>query len=163
MGIVVSIAIIITPILIVGGFYFAYRECQAIRALRIAQVILDLSAQWDGEELKESRQKVKQNAERLKQAIEEAQASSSKELFDLVQVGNFFDTLGVLVIEGFLNCRIAYDIFGAPEESYYNIYKSILDDPNCKNNYKYFIQLNEAFKNEEAERSKIPRTPRRTV
>jgi len=163
MNVAANIAMIITPILIGGGFYFAYREWQAMRATRMAQVILNLSSQWDGEELKESRQKVKRNANRLKQAIEEAQKNNSEDMFDLVQVGNFFDTLGVLVTEGFLTCRIAYDLFGAPEASYYNMYKPILDDPKYKDNYKYFIQLDEAFKNEEAERSKIPRTPRRAI
>lgn len=170
MSVAVSIAIIITPILIGVGFLFAYkqwrvayRQWEATRATRMAQLILELVAQWDGRELKESRHKVKENAERLKQAIEEAHANNSKDLFDLVQVGNFFDTLGVLVTEGFLTRRIAYDILGQPEESYYKIYKPILEDPEYKNNYKYFIQLHEAFKNEEAERSMIPRTLRRRV
>lgn len=163
MSVVVNVAIIITPILIAVGFVFAYRQWEATRATRTAEVVIQLSTHWDSRELKKSRQKVKENAERLKQAIEEAHANNSEDLFDLVQVGNFFDTLGVLVTEGFLTRRIAYDLLSGPEESYYKMYKSILEDPKYKNNYKYFIQLHEAFKNEEAERSKIPRTPRRAV
>jgi len=160
---VVDIAVIITPILIGVGFAFAYKQWKAVRATRMAQVILELAVQWDSRELKESRYKVKQNAERLKQAIEEAHANNSKDLFDLTQIGNFFDTVGVLVTEGFLTCRIAYDLLGEPEGSYYEMYKSILEDPKYKNSYKYFIQLHEAFKKEEAGRSKMPRAPRRPI
>lgn len=163
MSLAVNIAVIITPILIAAGFFLAYRQWEATRATRMAQLILEVAAKWDSRELKESRQKVKKNAERLKQAIEEAHANNSEDLFDLVEVGNFFDTLGVLVTEGYLTRRIAYDIFGQPEGSYYKMYKPILEDAKYKNSYKYFIQLHEAFKNEEAERSKIPRTPRRTI
>lgn len=69
----------------------------------------------------------------------------------------------MLVTEGYFTRRIAYDIFGQPEGSYYEMYKPILEDAKYKNNYKYFIELHGAFKNEEAERSKIPRTPRHLV
>lgn len=91
MSLVVNIAVIITPILIGAGFFLAYRQWEAMRATRMAQLILELAAKWDSRELKESRQKVKKNAERLKQAIEEAHANNSEDLFDLVEVGNFFD------------------------------------------------------------------------
>ena len=80
MSVAVNIAMIITPILIGGGFYFAYRQwkvaqrqgqaslsqLEATRGARIAQVILELAARWDSKELKESRLKVNENAERLK-------------------------------------------------------------------------------------------------
>lgn len=175
MSVAVNIAMIITPILIGGGFYFAYRQwkvaqrqgqaslsqLEATRGARIAQVILELAARWDSKELKESRLKVNENAERLKESIEQADANNSKELFDLVAVGNFFDTVGVLVMEGFLSCGIAYDLLGGPEEYYYNVYKSILEDTKGKKHYKYFIQLHEAFRKEEAGRSKV--TPRHPV
>ena len=170
MSVAVSIAIIITPIVIGLGFVFAYKQLRAsyrqwetMRAARMAQVILELAAHWDSNGLKESRRKVRENADRLKEAIEEATRNNSEDLYDLVEVGNFFDTVGVLVMEGFVSCRIAYDLFGEPEENYYKTYKSILEDPEYKNSYKYFIQLHDAFKNEEAERSKMPRTPRRSV
>jgi len=177
MSIVVNIAIIITPIVIGLGFVFAYkqlrassrqwevasRQWQATRAARMAQVILEIAARWDSKDLKESRQKVNENAERLKEAIEQADANNSKDLYDLVEVGNFFDTLGVLVMEGFLSCRIAYDLLGGPEKNYYKVYKAVLEDPKYKNNYKYFIELDKAFENEEAERSKMPHAPRPPV
>ena len=160
MDIAVKIAIIVTPIFIVVGFIFTYRQLVASRAARMAEVIMRLTAQWDSDELKRSRHKVKSNSERLKQGIEEAHRSNSEELFDLVQVGNFFDTVGVLVAEGFLTRRIAYDLLGGPEESYFKIYRDILEDMEYKNALKYFIKLHEAFQNEEAERSKIPKAPR---
>lgn len=163
MEIAVDIAIIVTPLLIIVGFIFAYRQWNAARAARMAEVILQIAVQWDSKELKKSRNKVKSNAERIKQAIEEAHANNSEELFDLVHVGNFFDTVGVLVTEGFLTRRIAYDLLGVPGESYFKIYKSIIEDSHYKDNFKYFIKLHEAFLNEEAERSKIPKAPRRPI
>ena len=163
MSVAVNIAIIITPILIGIGFAFAYKQWEATRAARMAQLILEIAARWDSKELKESRQKVSENAERLKQAIEEANANNSEDLYDLVEVGNFFDTVGVLIMEGFLSCRIAYDLLGEPEGNYYKVYKPILEDPKYKNNYKYFVQLHEAFRNEEAGRSKVPPAPRLRV
>jgi len=133
MSFAVDIAVIIAMILIGVGFGFAYKQWEAGRATRMAQVILKLAAQWDSIGLKESRHKIKENAERLKQAIEEAHANNSKDLFDLVQAGNFFDTVGALVAEGFLARRIAYDLLAGPEENYYNMYKSIPEDPKYKN------------------------------
>ena len=47
MSFAVDIAVIIAMILIGVGFGFAYKQWEAGRATRMAQVILKLAAQWD--------------------------------------------------------------------------------------------------------------------
>jgi len=157
----VNIALIATPIIIAFGFIFAYRQLKAARADRIAQIILSLASEWDSDKLKRCRAKVKTNSKQLQDAVMSAEKEDNPDLFDLVHVGNFFDTLGMLVAEGFLTRRIAYDLFGHPEGSYFQFFELLMKDrPEA---YKYWVALHRSFEDEKAERSKIPRTPSKPV
>ncbi len=166
MDIVVNIAAIITPIVIGGGFIFAYkhwkadeRQGEAISNARMTQIVLQLTEQWESEALKKSRQKVNENARQLKQAIEQADADDNEVLYDLVAVGNYFDALGVLVMEGCLSCAIAHNLFSESVGHYYNVYRPLLEDTRQARKFRYFIQLHESFANEEARRSNVAPHP----
>ncbi len=75
----------------------------------------------------------------------------------MVAVANFFDTIGVLVDEGLLVCRTCFDLFGDSEEHYFKAYKPIMDDPNHKDNFKYFLRLHNSFMKERAALQKSKR------
>ena len=166
MDIAVNIAVIITPIVIGVGFIFAYkhwkadeRQSQAISNARLTQIVLQLAERWESKEIRKSRQKVNENAKELKQAIEQADASDSEDLYDLVAVGNYFDALGVLVMEGCLSCSIAYNLFSESVQHYYGVYKPLLEDAKHAKKFRYFIQLRDAFRNEETRRSTVAPRP----
>lgn len=85
-----------------------------------------------------------------KRIREEADKPDSQETATLVQVANFFDSLGLMVVEGLIDCPTAYKLFGRAEEHFYNLYRSILEDPKYKPYFQYFAELNELFTKEEA-------------
>lgn len=150
MDIVSDIAIIATPVIILVGFVLTYKHLQASRHTRLAQMILSMTAEWDGVLMEESRWKVDECGKKLKSCIEkEAKKPNSKELHKLVRVANFFDSIGLLVMEGLLDVHMAYKLFGRAEDHHHNLYRSILEDPNYKDYFKYFVELNEVFTNEE--------------
>lgn len=155
----VNIAIILTPIVIGGGFLYARRQLESTRNARMAQIILSISEQWDSKHMEESRHVVHACGDKLRNRIEEEEGKEDSEaLSTLVRVGNFFDSLGLLVIEGFIDCAMAYKLFGRAEEHFYNLYRPTLEEPKYKPYFEYFTELNEAFTKEKARCS--PTQPR---
>jgi len=156
---IVNIAWIITPIVIGLGFFYARRQLAATRNARVAEIFLSITKQWDSSEMEESRCMIDQyNSTRLRQRIEEENAKpGSKDLRLLVRVANFFDSLGLLVMEGLIGCSMAYKLFGRAEEHFYEAYRPILEDPRYKDYFRYFIELHQAFTKEKARPSTEPR------
>ena len=144
---------------IVAGFIFAYRQWASYRNARMAQIILSITERWDSPEMEQSRCKINQSGTNLKQDIEAADEKNSEDLCRLVMVANFFDAVGLMVMEGFLDSRICYNLFGRAEEHYYEAYRSILEDTKYKDYFRYVGELHEAFKSEAAKRSQAK--PRR--
>ena len=152
---IVNIAWIITPIVIGLGFFFAYRQLVATRNARMAEIILSITQQWDSPQMELSRRMVDQCGRHLRERIEEEEGKpDSEDLRTLVRVANFFDSLGLLIMEGFLSCSMTYKLFGRAEEHFYNAYRSILEEPRYKEYFKYFVELHQAFTKEEARLSK---------
>ncbi len=120
----------------------------------MSQVILSLSEEWHSEPMQRSRAAVNKQKDNIQQDLAQAQKSVGQDVYDLTRVSDFFDTLGLLVMEGFLSCRIAYDVLGEPEEYYHNIYKPILEDQSTGKFYFYFSELHKAFTSERACRLK---------
>jgi len=149
-----KIASIVTPIVIAGGFGFAFRQLQSIRNSRMAQIVLSLAERWESSEMHESRCKVSQAGKNLKAEIDKAAKENSPELCGLVGVGNFFDFLGAIVKEGYLSCRTAYNLYWRAEQHYYTLYQPILEAPEYKNFLEYFQILHRLFENERTERHK---------
>jgi hypothetical protein len=156
MSTAVDIAAIATPIVIGVGFYFAWAQWRSLRKSRMAEVVLMMSNRWDSPEMAASRQGVTSSGEDLRTEYESALKARQLEAFTtLTAVGDFFDTLGVLCCEGYLKCKIAYDLFGAVEEYYWNLYKPILESTEHKDYLPYFTRLHELFVKEEAARCRI--------
>ena len=154
------IAAIATPIAIGAGFWFARRQLIAQRNTRMAEIILHITERWDSNDMKECRMKVHGLGDKLKATIEaEVGKPDSQEILNLVKVANFFDSLGLMVMEGFISCPMAYQLFGRAEEEYYNYYRSILEDARYKEYFQYFIQLHDAFVKEKARCSPIKPRP----
>jgi len=156
-----KIATIVTPIVIAGGFGFAYRQWQSIRNTRMAEILVSLGKQWDSPEMQDSRCLVNQCGKNLKQEIKKADTENSPDLYRLVKVANFFDFLGGMVMAGYFDVRTAYDVFWRTEEHYYELYRLILDDPDYKDYIQCFQKLHQAFATEKAKR--IKEKPRPSV
>lgn len=152
---IVDIAIIATPVIILVGFVFMYRQLKANQNTRLAQIILSMTEQWDGPVMKEGRRKVNACGTELKARIEKEQNDpNSEELYNLVGVANFFDSLGLLVMEGLIDTRVAFRLLGRAEDYHYNLYRPLLEEPNYKDYFKYFLELHDAFISEKAKLSK---------
>ena len=157
-----NVAVIVTPLVIAAGFIFAYahwkvdeKQNRAIINTRLTETVLRLFELWESPEMRKGRARVNVDAKQLKIAIEEADKQNSDILFDLVVVANYFDSLGVLVIEGCMSCSIAYDFWKEPVYHYHNVYKTVLDDPKHSSKFSYFIERHRAFKEEEEKRHSI--------
>lgn len=156
MDIVVSLAIIITPIIIAVSFYFAYGQWQATRKARMAQVVIWLMNVWDSPETAEARRKVNESGTNLRKDYEAADKAHQIEAYSsFIRVANFFDELGVLCTEGYLATCIAYDIFGKAEKTYYRLYEPMICSREYEGYAQYFIKLHDLFIKEEARHSKV--------
>src|SRR4030042_1290439 len=155
MDVAVQIATILTPIVIGVGFYFAYVQWSSMRRGRMAQLVMSLLEQWSSPQMVKSRHAISMAGSTFKTAFEEASKKNDIVFFgDYVSVMNFFDTLGVLVTEGYLDCAIAFDMLHKAEKYYYSLYESIITaTPELKGNIPYFIKLHELFIQEEGRRS----------
>ena len=150
-----DIALILTPIIIGLGFYLGYGQWVSTRKARMAQLITLLAERWDSPEMVESRRRVNECGRRLKEVWEDADKAVEEPAFgSLIRVANFFDVLGVQVVEGFLDVRIAYDLFGKAEKTYYRLYDPLINSPECEEYVKCFRELHDLFVKEEARRSK---------
>ncbi len=118
VDVIFDLAELVTSGIIVGGFYFAYkhwkadeRQSQALSNERMTQIVLQLAERWESEGMRKSRQKVNENVGTLKQVIEQADKDNNGDLYDLVAIGNYFDLVGMLVMEGCLSITVAYNLF----------------------------------------------------
>ena len=120
-------AIIATPIVIAVGFYFAHRQWQSMRNARIAQLVISLMSVWDSPEMAESRRQVTESGKNLQKDYEAADQANKIEAYSsFIRVANFFDELGVIITEGLLDVRIAYDVWGKAEKTYYTLYDPMI-------------------------------------
>ncbi len=156
LDIIVNIAIIATPVIIAVGFYFTYGQWQAMRNARMAQVIISLMSVWDSPEMAESRRKVNESSSSLQKDYEAADKANQIEAYSsFIQAANFFDELGVLVAEGFLECSIAYEVFSKAEKTYYRLYEPMITSKQYEGYVQYFVKLHDLFVKEEARRSPV--------
>jgi hypothetical protein len=154
MDTAISIAAITTPIIIALGFYFAYRQLQATRNTRIAQLVVMLMEFWNSPEVSEARRKINECGKKLKQTYEAADKADQIEAYgSLIRVANFFDGLGVLVVEGYVNLDVAYDMYGKAEKTYCSLYEPLITAREYEGYLPYFIKLHDLFVKEEARRS----------
>ncbi len=158
LDIIANYAVIATPIVIGVGFYFAYRQWQAARNARIAQVIVSLMSQWDSPKMAESRRKVNESGPNLESDYKKADKANAIEAYSsFTEVSNFFDGLGALVAEGYLDVAIAFDVWGKAEKTYYGLYEPMLKNKNYEEYVLCFQKLHDLFVKEEARRSKVKR------
>ena len=147
----VNVALIMTPIIIGAGFWFASNQLKATHNARMAEIVMSITQRWESKDMRESRRMVHGYGDTLARRIkEEAEKPDSQELSTLVQVGNFFDSLGLLVVEGLIDCPMAYKLFGRAEEHFYNLYRPILEETRYKPYYQYFAELHQEFTKEKA-------------
>jgi hypothetical protein len=151
----VAIAVIMTPVAIGAGFLFAHRQLKSARNARMAQLVVSLHRVWNSREMKQSRNKVNEAGGNLKKQIAEADAQESPELYYLVDVGNFFDQLGTLVMHGYLDKDTAYDLFSRAEEHYYQIYRPVLEDLSYRDFLHCFPHLHSVFEKERTRRENL--------
>lgn len=139
----------------------AQEQIEALRKTRTAEIILKLIEQWDSKDLQNSRQKLSSlgTKEEVKKKIVEERDGKSEDLYPLIMVSNFFDTLGVMVLNGYLEQQIAYDLFGIAFNTYANLYESVLEDLTYKKYLIYFLKLRDVFKKIEASRSDVEARP----
>ena len=143
------IGMIATPLLLGGGIWLAVTQWKSGQNTRMAQIMLSITERWDSKEMEASRHAIFQyEPEGLKQAINEADRNNSKDLYNLIRVANFFDTVGLMVVEGLLKCESTYKLFGEAEANIHKYYSPILTDPKQGKFFKYFNALHQEFQSE---------------
>jgi len=157
MILLVQIANILMPVVIAFGFWFAWRQVDAIRRARMAEIILMLYERWDSNFLEESRKALYElgSGQAVKKEIIKAHEEKLPALYPLVRVGNFFDTVGALVTQGFLDKEVAFKLMGTAFETYKGLYKDILIEPRFRGFLKCFTELDEIFDKIKASQSKV--------
>jgi len=155
-----SAATLIAPLILLAGFYFAWRQFDAARKQRMSEIALKLVERWDSPALEESRKKLNElgTKEKVKAAMVGEEANSD-ELYVLARVGNFFDTVGALVAEGYLDKEIAYDLMAPPFETYYGLYKGLIDDPSTTDYFPCIKKLESIFAKVKGSRKKTEAKP----
>lgn len=146
--IVVAIAATLTLLILCCAFFLARREISCIDKTREAEILTDLSKQWNEEQLTESR-KVARNyykdSAKLKIAIQKARDENEQEYYSLVRILDFFEALGVLVNSTCLNKQLTKDLFGTAIVYYHDLYqpsiKYLRDIHGDENIYKWFDYL----------------------
>lgn len=156
-----KVATIAVPFLIGAGFYFAWKQFDAIRRARMAETILSLAERWDSQPLEDSRRAVNKagTPQQLKSAIEKAHHDDDPGLCLLIRVGNYFDTVGEIVNRGYLDKNMVYDLLGPPALHYAQCYSSILKDTEHKGKFKCFQDLDEALQKVKTSKLKARPTP----
>lgn len=153
---VANIAIIIAPFIVAGGLVFAWSQCEAMKKARMAELVLSLFDQWSSPQMAKSRHAICINSLNLETVFDDVNKSNDEKLFyDYTMLPNFLDTVGVLICEGYLDRKIAFDMFGKSVQYYYGLFESIIKDPAFKGNLSYFTKLHDLFLQEEADRSKV--------
>lgn len=156
LSIIADIALIVTPIVIAVGFYFAYKQWASTRNARMAELVVLITCYWNSQEMAESRRAVNECGSNLKKAWEDADKTNEISSYgSLIRVANFFDALGVQVGEGFLDIVIAYDLFGKAEKTYYRLYDPLINAREYEDYVPCFRKLHELFIKEEAHRSHV--------
>jgi hypothetical protein len=153
---ITEVATVATPVILAAGFYFAWRQFDAIRKARMAQLTWSLYERWNSPLLERARRKLREigNPNTVKEKLLEAEKAGSPEISCLVRVANFFDTVGALVLKGYLDKDIAYELAATPFDTYKGLYSTILRDPDLKDFLKCFVALDEIFTKIKATRSK---------
>lgn len=147
-------ALIATPVIILGGFIFAWWQLKSMRNARVAELMVALGNMWDSDGMAESRRKITESGKNIQRDYEAADKANQIEVFtSYTRVANFFDELGALVAEGLLDVRIAYDVWGKAEKTYYAIYEPMITTPKYEEYVQYFAQLHDLFTIEKARRS----------
>ena len=157
-----NLAGIATPIVIAIGFYFAYRHWEALLADRVAQIILSISEQWNSEGMRKARQLTYSYEKNLPAKIKELADANSPKWYELMSVPNFFDTLGLIVMEGLIPRPMAYRIFGETTLNYSLLYEPTIKEPGQEIYWPYLIRLVAVF-NEEKPKHAPPATNAKTV
>jgi hypothetical protein len=110
---------------------------------------------WDSPEMAEARRKVNESGSKLKQDYEVADKNYQIEAYgSLIRVINFFDMLGVLVANGYLDLDLAYDMYGKAEKTYHRLYEPLISAREYEGYVPYFMELHNLLIKEEARRSK---------
>ena len=163
LEILAYIGMIVTPLLLGGAIWLAVYQWKSGRNTRIAQIMLSITERWDSKEMEESRYTIFQHKPKeLRNAINEADENNSQELYKLIRVANFFDTVGLMVVEGLLHCETTYRLFGEAEANAYKYYAPILSDPKQAKFFRYFNELHKEFQDEAIkEARKIARLEKR--
>ena len=149
------IGMIVTPLLLGAGIYLTITQWKSSQNTRMAQIMLSITERWDSKQMEESRHAIfKYDPEALRKAINEADKDNSEDLYKLIRVANFFDTVGLMVVEGLLKCETTYRLFGEAEANTYKYYAPILQDSNQGKFFKYFNALHQEFQSECEKESK---------
>lgn len=152
---------IAVPIVMGFGFYIAWKQLDAIKRARTAETILSLYTRWDSERMENSRKALMglNDSVAIKNKIKQTHRSGSDELYPLIRVANFFDTVGSVVYRGYLDKYVAYDLMGDAFDKFSQLYSGILLDPEYKNFFRCFQDLDDIFKKVKGERAKKNAVP----
>jgi hypothetical protein len=155
MNLGIFIASIATPFILVAATIVAVFELRAIRKERMGEIVLRLIDKWDTEELTEAKNQARSiGTKAITKIFGSEKAEQDPAFFILARVANYFDGLGVLIDDGYLDRKTAYDLLGEAESDYFTLFEEVLGLSAFKDRLHYWPILHEHFIHEKAKRTK---------
>lgn len=142
----------LVPIILSAGVILAWWELRHFKKSRQQEFILNMSCMWDSEPFVESKRLIREIASSnkdLREALLGYRKNSKIEYYVLMRVPNYFEDLGFLVKEGYLDVRVADSLFGRAIIMHYRYFRNYIQserDPTNPESCEYFKNFEELYK-----------------
>jgi len=142
----------LVPIIISAGVIIAWWELRHYKRSRQQEFILNMSCMWDSEPFVESKRLIREIASSnkdLREALLGYRKNSKIEYYVLMRVPNYFEDLGFLVKEGYLDAHVADSLFGRAIIMHYRYFRNHIQserDPTNPESCEYFKNFEELYK-----------------
>lgn len=122
------------------------KATQSEEKSRHSELLMTITQQWETDALVRARQAIAEHEGDLAEKIEEFLENKNERYFDLIRVGNFFESIGLLVKQGYLSLTDATLLFGTVVKAYYKIYRPYIyanrdKQPDLYDNFEYLASL----------------------
>ena len=128
---VLAIATALMALAIVITAIFAIVQLWNIKKARYSDLLMRLDQIWDSKDYIRSRSMVNQHAsgstlgeasKNLKESLVALREAKEEDYFIMVRIANFFENLGFIIFNGYLNRKDALELFGSATRRYWRLF-----------------------------------------
>ena len=118
-----------TCIIAMSAFYalvFQFRGIAGARHAGESEILMRITQMWDSEEFIKARRAVGKHEDNLQEIIEKCEKENQEEYFLITKVGNYFESIGVLLDRKYLRKNLMIDLLGDSAKYYYKLYEGYI-------------------------------------